>query len=499
MLAPADNLIEITATDANGGTMSETRTVSFREPEVMAAIATPADGSTWRSYASIPLDGSTSQGENGLEARWVFFSGADGEALPGLEQPGLNAAVSMPHGYGGLKARLVVAEPGWLPNDLYTSGLPCSIHAGDGKCDSIEISLGNSCCPSPDTPCYGDDAPGLSLSVITPANGESVPFDETLWLSAQMSGVSGSYVYRWWLAPADNPEARTRVTPDGADDSFDSAYATWELDPTAAGLSVGRYIVTVEAGYIESTEGCIAGIQEASATFYVVHTVDAVAPGQALAGESIRIYGRTFEPGEEIRALIDDSTGDAVPPYEVVAIATSGRYVDLELPEEMIEGLYFVAVAAADGSGQSIWKQALEVVSPAYTIDGSGDPSCLGSGNETGNSIASGQVITGNWCGQGDLDYYYFSAAKGSVFEIVLERADTSLSIYHPSTTDPELFIADPDEIVSSWQGYSDNISPYDTNARMLLTIWSPLMAIQLAISNKSGLFQKASRQISHS
>jgi outer membrane protein assembly factor BamB/flagellar hook assembly protein FlgD len=484
MLAPADNLIEMTAADSNGGTMSEIQTVTFREPEVMAAIAAPADGSTWRSYTSIPLDGSTSQGENGLEGRWVFFSGADGEALPALEQSGLTAAVSMPHGYGGLRARLVVAEPGWLPGDLYTSELPCSIYAGDGKCDSIEITLGNSCCPSPDTPCYGDDAPGLSLSVVTPANGESVPFDERLWLSAQMSGGSGYYVYRWWLAPADNPEARVRLTPNGADDGFDPSYATWELDPAAAGLAVGRYFVTVEAGYIEGTEGCITGLRTSSVVLRICHVLSAVAPGQVTSGHVVRVYSRslTLVPSAYLRIASDYQQ----PPEHVLELpCVNGAYVEFEVGSEpgqvplipLSGNAAWYLQLATDGNGAqgSYWVSALKVIESGSTITpltvtNEEDSSCGLSGSECAHPILPGQTWRGSWGDVGDRDYFSVLMAEGATYRVKLDFIDgtqsTDIDIRQP---DPEVLLAEPGGGYSM-DSYADDRSSTDRNSTLVWT-----------------------------
>jgi hypothetical protein len=257
----------------------------------------------------------------------------------------------------------------------------------------------------------------------------------------------------------------------------------WELDPTAAGLSVGRYIVTVEAGYIESTEGCIAGVREASTTFYLVHTVDAVAPGQALAGESVRIYGSGLYQGDPASILLDDDPNDGA--AAIVSTVTPGGdgFADVTLPAEATPGTYYVAVALTDGTCQSIWKQALEVVSPGYQVSNEEDPSCGGAGTECSHPIVPGQTVTGNWFEPGDVDYYYFTAAAGTTFDISLHRVDESLSIHHPDAVDPELMVADPDGMVDSGKGYANDFSAADSNA--VLTGY---------VTPKSGLYLLVSR-----
>ena len=193
--------------------MSETRTVTVREPEVLAQIASPADGSSWPSRTRIQLDGTTSVGPPPLEARWVFFDGDTGEALPELESSGLTAEVVLPHRYGGLKARLVVAATGWLPDDLYTPGPPCSASAGDGLCGTAEVTLLNLCCPDPGAVCTGDDLTGLVLSIVEPPYNTNLPYYSTLQLRAQMTGGGSlTATYRWWVAPAADPQARTPRT-----------------------------------------------------------------------------------------------------------------------------------------------------------------------------------------------------------------------------------------------------------------------------------------------
>ncbi|RLE26454.1 MAG: hypothetical protein DRJ65_05495, partial [Acidobacteria bacterium] len=462
-IAPGDNQIEISATDSGGNTLLETITITPSEPDVIADIASPTDGSSWPSKTYIPLDGTTSIGPPGIESRWVFFSGDDGSSLPDLEQSGLNAEIQMPDRIGSLKARLVVAAAGHLPADLYTISLPCSIAAGDGQCDSVEINLDNSCCDS-STQCLVDTVPPVTVTA-SPGALYGMPLNEPIHLEATATGGAGTIVYRWWIAPADDQTATIPLTPQGADGSdYDPSFATWDFDPQSLGVTGGSYYATVEAGYFD--EGCFVGTDTDWLPVQLIQVLSAVAPGQVFPGDDVRVYIETISPGEDVFVRIADDPVQQNIAYELTATATDGPWVEVQLPGDIPEGIiYYVSVASSVSTDQSTWKRILEVVHPGYDDPGIDDPSCGAGGQEAANPIVPGQVVTGDFCGAGDTDYFVFSAAAGTTFDVFLERADQSSPVFLPSVPDPELFIVDPQGLVNADYGYADDISGTNPDA----------------------------------
>jgi len=465
------NQLRIEAEDLAGHTMSEATTVSREVPNVVARITLPVSGSSVRSQGLVPLDGASSQGPPDMEVRWVFYyvytwGQTYRISLPELAQSTLVGQVMMPsYAVGGIWARLVVATPGNLPADLYSEDLPCSSIGGTPNCDSFEVRVDNPCCYSA-THCDNVFDPSLTVAFASPAAGVTLPGDQS-FVATTVTNASGyEPLYRWWIAPASDPGSRSLLTPLGTDgNGFAADAEEMTIDPLVLGLTFQSYILTVDAAQPAS---CIGNFATASRTIAFGHDLSGVAPGQTLAGGQVRVYGSTFVPGVPVTILLDDDPADPANERSFLLTPNDERYVVFDVPADMTPGLYFVAAADSPGAGESSWKQALEVLAPAYQVTNEEDPSCGGAGTECVHPIGFGQVVVGNWGEAGDVDYYYVTMGAGTTFDVTVSRVDTTLSPLHPDAVDPELFVVDPDGVVDGTIGYANDSTADDTNASIV-------------------------------
>ena len=184
--------------------------------------------------------------------------------------------------------------------------------------------------------------------------------------------------------------------------------------------------------------GCVGSVTSASAGITFAHELSGVAPGRALPGGTVRVYGSTIAAGVPVTVLVDDDPATTASRGSVTVTPSAAGVVTFDLPADMAPGTYYAAIAAdASGPGQSEWRQALEVVAATADIANEEDPSCGGAGTECAHLIAPGQTLTGTWGEAGDVDYYAFTAGAGTTFDVAVERADTSLSPLHPDAVDP--------------------------------------------------------------
>ncbi|RLE21535.1 MAG: hypothetical protein DRJ65_15855, partial [Acidobacteria bacterium] len=473
--------------------MAEEIVINRTFPPLYAQIDAPL-GTDWKSHALVHLEGSSSNIPAGAMIRWVFLESDTFQGLSGLAAYTPDIDVEMPAADGGLIARLIIATPGYLPPNLYTTGLPCTVDSSGGQCDSTEIVLTNPCCPEGGSCAGNPTAPSVTITGLS--HGEKYPFTEPVAVAAEATvDPTEIPVYRWWyMSPwTSGYQLLSDPGPDGT--GFDAAEGSIAFNADALGLEPGIYQLKVEVGGLDPSdpEGCVNQIGSAQVMFYLTHDLSAVAPGQAFPGDTIRVYGKTFRPSEDLIVRIDDDPNYGLTPYNISATATSDHYVDVVLPPDMIDGtVYYVSVGtSSDYNSKSLWEPALEVVTSGYTDVGLDDPNCTGVGQEAASPIVPGQVVTGDFCDAGDTDYFYFPAAAGTTLDISLERIDETLSVYHPDSIDPEFFVINPDGIAPA-SGFANDNSADDTNASLtgFTTTQTGLYGIACRTSRATGQYR---------
>ncbi len=195
--------------------------------------------------------------------------------------------------------------------------------------------------------------------------------------------------------------------------------------------------------------------------------IAAVAPGRTVPGEAIRIYGQHFLPEREVSIAFSRGPSSREILFEGVAQSESDHSVKLQLPPDLPPGRYWLAARFSREEHLGPWTPALEVVPPTWGLPPE-DP--LPSDNGAialAQPLTPGQVVMGSWSGPGETDFFLLTTGAGARFDLSLERVDTSLSIFHPKSVDPELMIASPDGLICGESCYSDNISAANSDARI--------------------------------
>lgn len=196
------------------------------------------------------------------------------------------------------------------------------------------------------------------------------------------------------------------------------------VDPVAEGMTPGSYKVKVEAG--KSVYGCTYLLRSTTMTVHFAHEVSGVAPGQAVAGDTVRVYGRTLTgmPSAYLRIA---SNPQQTPQHVLQLPVQQDAFVEIEVgsgpgrvPLTTLPGgapWYLQLANSSAGSGGSTWMPAL-VVNPAgsaaspLTVTGEEDPSCGGPGTECSHPILPGQTWQGQWHDQAG-DSFRVTLASG--------------------------------------------------------------------------------------
>jgi hypothetical protein len=186
-----------------------------------------------------------------------------------------------------------------------------------------------------------------------------------------------------------------------------------------------------------------------------------VAPGQALAGDSIRVYGRGFTPGKAVTLRAWPASGGAMR-WKTTATAREGRFADVRLPVDLEVGRYFLATTLQP---QPDTMGTVEVVPREIAIPSERAP------RRTPAHVVPGQVVTSSWAFAGDVHFFAVATGRHTGLRILLERVDSSKSPFNPASPDPELLVADPDGLIADGQGYADNRGADDTDAEVPLYV----------------------------
>jgi hypothetical protein len=211
----------------------------------------------------------------------------------------------------------------------------------------------------------------------------------------------------------------------------------------------------------------------------VSHALRGVAPGDITKRTGFRVYSSTWEVGSEGFVFIDDDVEDENPPLVFSGEIEPGGFVRvLADPVELYakDTPWFVSLAAdEEGVGRSSWWPGLKVhptgqEDSPLVIENEEDISCGGVGTECAHSILPGQTVRGNWFEPGDQDLFGFIAGAGTILRIRLDRADPDASPQHPDAPIPEVFIAQPDGLVSAYSGPL-GLSDTGTSIEVTLTL----------------------------
>ena len=231
------------------------------------------------------------------------------------------------------------------------------------------------------------------------------------------------------------------------------------------------------------------------------HEISAVAPGRAVPGQSIRVYGRTFTPGQKVWIVVSNQSSVRGAVFEIEIEAKPDRSVEFQLPVDLQRGMHWLAARRCKGGRTSPWVPALEIVAPTWTLPPDDPPTRQEGAIAQARPLVPGQVVLGSWSGPGDADFFLLATGAGGVFDLTLERTDTSLSVFNPKSANPELLVADPDGIICGKTAcYSDDISANDTDARIrgYVALKSGVHLVVCRTSHGSGGYRLSVNRVGH-
>jgi hypothetical protein len=187
--------------------------------------------------------------------------------------------------------------------------------------------------------------------------------------------------------------------------------------------------------------------------------IHAVAPGRAVAGSLVRLYGRELAPGRAVMVRLDDASGTTI--LEQSISVSPQHSLAVGLPAALKPGPYTLLAVPPEGDAAG-WPSPLEVVPDEVTV-----PPPEPGLPATARLVVPGQAVIGAWAAAGDTHFYLLRSGRGVAFRITLERVEHALSPFHPQSVDPELWVADPSGFVDRRHAYARDRSADDTDAEL--------------------------------
>ncbi|HVN31598.1 MAG TPA: carboxypeptidase regulatory-like domain-containing protein, partial [Thermoanaerobaculaceae bacterium] len=207
--------------------------------------------------------------------------------------------------------------------------------------------------------------------------------------------------------------------------------------------------------------------------------VTGVAPGAALPGDTLAVYGTAFAPQASVvlsgpvYTLTDTTTPlctletGQCPSDEVPGVVNSdATALSFVLPEGMPPGIYSLQVHddprhPSAGTWFAVAEQT--TTRPVVPADQ----------HQAATLILPGQTVTGTLTGDhpvgdvSDYNFFYFVGTAGSTINVTLERVDTSQPWEHPDSLDPQVEVVAPDGFVYQNLVSFDNQPSVDLNASL--------------------------------
>jgi hypothetical protein len=246
-----------------------------------------------------------------------------------------------------------------------------------------------------------------------------------------------------------------------------------QVDVTTSAAAPPGATVTISATLQGHTDSTILTI--------AAPAISGVAPGLALPGDTVVVYGPTF--AQKTTVMIQGPyqssdpfgfspscklPGDVCPTTDLPAtVNTDGTVVSFAVPSDLQDGAYHLWTKTPSGTLSNVNRWV--IVDTAAKTRAVVPPEQ----HHLASRIYPGQTITGTLTGDNaaggvaDYNFFYFVGTAGSRINVSMERVDVSKPWEHPNSLDPQIEIVGPDGFLPQNLVAWDNQPGVDLNASL--------------------------------